>query len=361
MDLRVCLVATELFAWGRLGGFGAATRTIGGELAKKGVRVSVVVPAGKGQGRLEGLDGMEVHSFPLNRYPFTGSIYRSIGADIYHSEEPSWGTRLALKTVPGARHIATSQNPKTVGDWKLVEAHYPLRRRIYNRLVAPSIDVCVKQLDAVYCQARYIIPKTRAIYDLHADPDFLPNPVKIPKKPPTKSEEPIVCFLGRFDAEKRPETFFELAREFPEGRFVAAGKAHDEERDETLRRRCGSIRNLELPGFLDGAEKERLLSESWVLVNTSVSECLPVSFLEAAAHGCAILSPHDPDGFASNFGYHVVDGDYASGLRRLLDGNWRAAGEAGRRYVSATHEVGRVIDQHLEAYEGVLSTPRPSS
>ena len=147
---------------------------------------------------------------------------------------------------------------------------------------------------------------------------------------------------------------------FPRVRFIAAGKAHDDERDESIRRCYGGIENLELPGFLDGCEKEKLLSESWVLVNTSVSECLPVSFLEASAHGCAILSPHDPDGFASGFGYHVVGNDYVSGLNWLLDGNWREAGKRGRDYVSSVHETERVINMHIEAYEKVLSAPRPT-
>jgi glycosyltransferase involved in cell wall biosynthesis len=360
MGLHVCLVATELFAWGRFGGFGAATRAIGRGLAERGVRVSVVVPLGVGQKKFEELDGMEVHGFPMTRYPFTVDIYRDIDADVYHSEEPSWGTKLALEAVPDARHIATSQNPKTRYDWSLVERHYPTRRRIYNRLASSTVDACVKHLDAVYCQARYIIPKTRAIYSLQKDPSFLPNPVKIPEKP-RKGSEPTVCFLGRFDTEKNPEAFFELAEKFPDVRFVAAGKAHDAERDDTLRRRYGGIRNLELPGFLDGEEKGRLLSVSWVLVNTSVSECLPVSFLEAAAHGCAILSPHDPDGFASGFGYRVIDSDYEAGLRWLLKGNWENQGEKGREYVASTHEENHVIDLHMRAYEEALSTPRPSS
>jgi glycosyltransferase involved in cell wall biosynthesis len=360
MGLRVCLVATEVFAWGRFGGFGAATRAIGRGLAEKGVRVSVVVPLGEGQRGFEELDGMEVYGFPLTRYPFTAGIYRGIGADVYHSEEPSWGTRLALEAAPDARHIATSQNPKTRRDWNLVERHYPTRRRIYNSLASPAVDACVKHLDAIYCQARYIIPKTRALYSLQKDPGFLPNPVKMPEKT-VKAGEPTVCFLGRFDAEKKPEAFFELAEKFPDVRFVAAGKAHDVKRDEVLRRKYGGIRNLELPGFLDGEEKGRLLSESWVLVNTSVSECLPVSFLEAAAHGCAILSPHDPDGFASGFGYHVKGDDYEAGLRWLLDGNWEKQGEKGRDYVASTHDEKHAIDMHMRAYEEALSTPRPSS
>ncbi len=358
--MHVCLVATELFAWGRLGGFGAATRAIGRGLAKRGIRVSVAVPLGEGQKAIEELDGMEVHGFPLTRYPFTAGIYRRIDADVYHSEEPSWGTRLALDAVPWARHIATSQNPKTRFDWSLVERHYPTRRRIYNRIASPAVDACVRRLDAVYCQARYIIPKTRAIYGLPRDPGFLPNPVKVPEGV-KKADDPMVCFLGRFDAEKRPEEFFELARRFPDVRFVAAGRAHDAKRDEELRRSYSGVGNLELPGFLDGAEKERLLADSWVLVNTSVSECLPVSFLEASAHGCAILSPHDPDGFASGFGYHVRGGDYEAGLRWLLDGKWEEQGRKGREYVASTHEEKHVIDLHIRAYEEALATPRPSS
>jgi len=99
-------------------------------------------------------------------------------------------------------------------------------------------------------------------------------------------------------------------------------------------------------------------------VNTSHAECLPVSFLEAAAHRCAVLSCHDPDGFTSRFGCRVDGGDYEAGLALLLDGDlWREKGEAGHRYVSEVHEEGRVIDLHMEAYERVLAgrglTPRP--
>ena len=39
--MRICLIAVELFAWGKYGGFGRATRTIGRELVKRGIAVSV--------------------------------------------------------------------------------------------------------------------------------------------------------------------------------------------------------------------------------------------------------------------------------------------------------------------------------
>jgi len=356
MDLSVCLIATELFAWGRHGGFGMCTRTIGKHLVERGVDISVVVPRGKGQGKVEELDGMMVHSFPLYRYPFTGPIYGGIGADVYHSEEPSWGSRVAMEALPGRKHMVTCQNPKTDEDWKGVYRFYPFRRRLFNSILGGALEETVMRMDAIYCQAWHAIPRVREIYGLDVDPGFLPNPVEIPGSMPKKADEPTVCFLGRFDGEKRPELFFELATRFPDVRFVALGRAHDEERDRRLRRLYGGIPNLELPGFVDGREKSRLLGESWILVNTSVSECLPVSFLEAAAHGCAILSFHDPDDFASNFGCHVMEGGLDRGLISLMeDDGWRNRGEEGYEYVSGVHEGGRVTDLHIEAYEALLS------
>jgi glycosyltransferase involved in cell wall biosynthesis len=356
MDLSVCLIATELFAWGRYGGFGRCTRTIGRALSERGVDVSVVVPRGNGQKPIEELDGMTVYGFPLYRYPFTGPIYGRIDADVYHSEEPSWGSTLAMGTMPGRKHMVTCQNPKTVEDWDAVNRFYPVRRRLFNSILGGALRDAVRRMDAVYCQSKHAIPKAKGVYGLRADPSFLPNPVEVPPSRPEKADEPTVCLLGRFDGEKRPELFFELARRFPEVRFIAMGRAHDEDRDGWLRRLYGGIPNLEMPGFVEGREKSRLLEESWILVNSSVSEGLPVSFLEAAAHGCAILSFHDPDGFASNFGFHVREGGLDRGLIYLLEENrWRDRGEKGREYVSDVHEVGRVTDLHVEAYEALLT------
>lgn len=108
---------------------------------------------------------------------------------------------------------------------------------------------------------------------------------------------------------------------------------------------------MRLTGFIDGLEKSRILDDSWILVNTSVSECLPISFLEAAAHGCSILSPHDPDGFASRFGVHSAHTELDTGLRWLLrDENWREKGKEGYRYVKEHHEEKKVIEQHISEY-----------
>jgi hypothetical protein len=90
-------------------------------------------------------------------------------------------------------------------------------------------------------------------------------------------------------------------------------------------------------------------------VNTSQREGLPTTFIEAAAHRCAILSFTDPDGFASRFGRCVAEGELVPGLRALLEGNeWRARAEAGFRFVSATFATEKAMDEHMNAYARAL-------
>jgi glycosyltransferase involved in cell wall biosynthesis len=279
-------------------------------------------------------------------------LLRDVDADVYHSQDHTFGTWLAKRYRSESVHLLTCQNPKSSEDWKTVNQFYPTRRLLYNRFIEPHVKRCVRQLDYVYCHAKYTIEKARTLFDLEHDPGFLPNPVMVPDSLPKKSDEPTVLFLGRFDGEKNPEGFLRMAEKFPEVCFIAAGKSHDPEYDRMLRRKYSDLENLSLPGFLDGEEKEKVLNESWVLVNTSISECFPVSFLEAAAHGCSILSPHDPDNFASRFGVHVSYDELVDGLTWLLeDDRWRERGVLGYGYVKKHHETKKVIEQHLKEYE----------
>jgi glycosyltransferase involved in cell wall biosynthesis len=200
-----------------------------------------------------------------------------------------------------------------------------------------------------------MVPKVAWMYGLGMVPGFLPNPVVVPVGVGVKSGVPTVCSLSRLDGEKRPHLFFELASRFPWVRFVCMGRAHDSVRDGLLRERYGGVPNLELVGFVDEVEKARILDESWVLVNLSVGEGLPVAFLEAAARGCAILSLHDPDGFASRFGFHTCRERLEEDLASLIEGDlWRDRGLAGYMHVRDVHEVGVVVDRHIELYEALL-------
>ena len=367
--MRVCLISVEIFAWGKYGGFGRATRLIGRELASRGVQVTAIVPRRQEQKPVEELDGIRVLSFTRRDLFSAQRLYQEADADVYHSQEPSLGTYLAQRAMPQRKHVVTFRDPRDAEDWR-TEFRLPSvspAQVISNWLYEDNwlVRRAVRRADARFAAAKMIIPKARAKYSLSGDPEFLPTPVVIPENI-EKDSQPTVCFVSRWDRRKRPEVFFELAKAFPQVRFLAAGQSRDAEWDQHLRQTYGDLPNLELLGFIDqfrSDELSRLLGRSWILVNTAAREGLPNAFIEAAAHGCAILSAVDPDDFASSFGCHVQDGEqseglverFAGGLSALLqDDHWRQCAAQGHAYVRQTFSLENAIQQHLAIYTRLL-------
>lgn len=365
--MRVCFVVSEFFAWGKYGGFGSMARMLGKALLQRGVHVSAVVPRRNGQGNREVIDGISTFSYPGQRVLST-DVYPLCDADIYHSFEATIATYAAMRAMPHRKHIITSIDPFDWNDWRM-ELRYDIQDSWSRSLVyplmwgyysSPWVRHAVRNAHKVYCQAKFIIPKVRKMYHLGNDPLFLPNPYPIPDGPIRKAKKPTVCFLGRWDPRKRPEIFFELARKFPDVHFLALGKAHNEARNQRLYEHYGEIPNLELVGFINPFESDRLrhvLRESWIMINTAAREGLPAAFIEAAAHKCAILSGLDPDGFASRGGYHAEDEDFVTGLNYLLEHNrWQELGERGYSYVRQVHDTDVVVTQHLNEYRSLLNS-----
>ncbi len=365
--MRICFLVSEFFSWGKHGGYGTATRVLAAELARRGLDVTVMTPARGKQPEWEVVDGVTVLSYPASSPLTQFHLLRACQADVYHSQEPSLGTWLAMKAAPRRAHLVTCRDTRVYADW-LIEMRswlfdgsfktlltYPYEN---NALVARA----VRAAHAVYCPNEFSRSIAQKKYGLATLPGFLPSPVRAPEVALKKAERPTVCSLGRWDRRKRPEIFFELARAFPDVRFVAMGQARTSSKTAVLRRHYGSLPNLEMSGFVDQFSSTRfqeLLSESWILVNTALREGLPRSFLEAAYFRCAILSRVDPDGFASRFGRRVDNDDFAEGLRSLLAQDaWRGRGEAAYEYVSGKYGIEQAVRQHMEIYQGLVQTGR---
>lgn len=359
--MKICLICVEIFEWGKYGGFGRATRMLGRELVRRGIEVCVVTPRRRGQRPVEQLDGMTVYGFPMY-FPWTMSrLFTLCDADIYHSQQPSFGTYLALEAMPRKRHIATFRDPKDREDWR-IEFERPSAGKLQvalNWIYEERLGVrsAIRRLDGLYCAACCLNHKLRQKYGFSSDLDTLPTPVAL-RSDAVKSPTPTVCFASRWDRRKRPQIFFDLAKQFPQVEFIAAGRSRDKAWERYLRETYSGVPNLKLVGFVDQFRSSSLsdiLASSWVLVNTAAREGLPTAFLEALAHKCAILSHVNPDDVASRFGYHAKDDDFTRGLSALLERNaWREKGEVGYEYVHDNFELGSVIDKHMAVYQALL-------
>lgn len=359
--MKICFICTEIFAWGKYGGFGRVTRIIGSKLVELGFEVFAVVPRRENQNEIEILDGIKVLSFPpLNPF-YAIKLFRTCDADIYHSEEPSYLTYLAEKAMPEKIHLVTSRDPRNFKDW-LMELMYPSKNifQVSSNFIFennPFVTKSVQNADKVFCTAKFLGEKVKSKYRLKNNVEFLPTPVVIPTKQIIKSNKPMVCFISRLDRRKRPEKFFDLAETFPNVQFIAAGESRDKSFQKYLFNKYSHIKNLEIKGFIDQFSSNDLkiiLKQSWVLINTSVREGLANSILEALAYQCAILSSVDSEHIASRFGFYVKDDDFKTGLSRLLEhDNWKALGELGQQYVIENYESGKAINEHVKIYKNL--------
>ena len=193
--MRVCLVGLEIFAWGKYGGYGRATRILGRELVRKGVTVYAVVPRRPDQKPVEELDGVTVLSFPVTQPGAASVLLRRCNADLYHSQQPSFGTYLAMRAMPDRKHLITFRDPRSLGDW-IVELAYP-SRSAWRTLLWWSYEslgarAAIARADGLFACSPDVASRASRVYRLGSGLSVLPTPIEIPARPPRKSPEPTV-------------------------------------------------------------------------------------------------------------------------------------------------------------------------
>jgi glycosyltransferase involved in cell wall biosynthesis len=351
--MRVGVAANEFFdtTLGRIGGFGWAARRLARTLPQAGH--SVVLFSGEHQ-TASTLDGAPL--VPQRRRLFTYMVEARrhpidllVTIDYRANYLP---TLLAFPRTPliiWIRDPVDAEKRRIVGSLR-VPGDPPWRPpeppsysslpflTFLGRLARRPVALATTAPD-------YLIPRARRLPGCgDADVQFLPNPIGTDVSPVTsRSARPRFVFMARPDPVKRPWLFVELARRVPDGEFLLAGTS-------TGGRWCpeNPPPNLTVLGHVDGPEKTELLSSAWALVNTSIDEGLPISFLESLACGTPIVAAVDPERTVSRFGRFVGrwpgDGltgldEMASALRYLIEHSAERdrLGAAGRAWVTTTH------------------------
>jgi glycosyltransferase involved in cell wall biosynthesis len=333
---------------GRDGGAERQMMLLARALAERGQRVAHIVP--------QPSDPVEL-SYPLElvpRSPYAGNrpvigslleirtIWRALRAAdarvvVVRTASPIVGVAGVYCKLNRRRLIFSSSN---VSDFTLEQMSGRLGRALY-RLGLRLADTIVVQSEEQARLAKEVLGSLRRVRHI---PSFA-EPA-----PPADDARVGEAFLwfSRLVSYKQPMRYVELAQAIPEARFImipvvtVAGSGAV----PGFQTAAGAVSNLELLDPLPHAELGKLIESAVAVVNTSVLEGMPNSFLEAWARGVPVLTlQFDPDDVVERndlgVSAHGSWERFVDGARELWNGRSRRDGLARRlqEYVRETHSL----------------------
>lgn len=255
----------------------------------------------------------------------------------------------------GQKMILWIQDPRTLSDWEELDTLSVIRQTGYrpNPQFAALLNRLVRQhrLELV-SQGRCLIEKAKEIYRLPAGipVEFMPNPIRFPNE---NTDELLdhkrrqIVFLGRLDSVKRPWIVGEVAKRMPQYDFYFAGNNH-EPRMKEIMAPYQAVDNCHFLGHIEGEQKAELLRKSMILINTSIHEAVPISFLEALSYGTLLVSNRNPDDLTSRFGYYTgqINGEGYDGVEEFVRGIERIMSDPAAYRESAKAAMGYIREVH---------------
>ncbi len=178
-----------------------------------------------------------------------------------------------------------------------------------------------------------------------------------------------VVYLGRLEPYKNVDVLLramaQLADRFPDAEIVVIGRGSDQPRLERIAAAVGVAERTRFVGFVDDAERDRLLATSRVCVCPSAKEGWGLTVIESNAVGTPVVATHAPglrdavrDG---KTGFLVGDGDvhgFADRIGSLLadDDLFRTMAAAARKW-SLEFDWDRAADEMAEALASARKNP----
>lgn len=366
-SLQVCFVAPAIYpvlsgdtALTLVGGAEVQQAILARELAHRGHRVSVIC-MDHGQPDGEVIDGVSVFrshapkaGIPGIRFfhPRFSSIWQAMAradADIYYQR--SCAAMTGFVSAFSARHGRISIFA-SASDLDFAPT-YPLLRhwrdkKIYHWGVKNASAIVVQtQRQHDECLNQFGLESTRinSCYDYHGRP---------------AEHGGAILWVGSIKPLKRPELFVEVARACPKHRFkMVGGGSHADL--ASLRRAAAGLDNLAIVGFVPFAQVEQHFDGASLLVNTSVSEGFPNTFLQAWSRGTPSVSFFDPGVQIDGRPLGLVAKSLAEMVVQVQalkadEATWQSHGADCSMHVREKHSVDRAISDYESLFARLMAS-----
>ncbi len=231
-------------------------------------------------------------------------------------------------------------------------------RNIVNRFVAKKfLEYGIKNCDAIIAQTKQQDDLLFRHYSRKAD-RIIANFHEPPVSFPLANENKLVLWISNIKKLKRPELFIELARSQLSRKdieFVMIGRLDNSPWSAQIKEMVGATGNLRMTGEISHQEVNEWLHKASLVVNTSMFEGMPNSFIQAWLRKIPVLTMGvDPDNVIKNEGIGAVADDMAGmteNLVKILDdsGLRIAMGRKARDFAITTYskdnvkEIGQII------------------
>lgn len=274
----------------------------------------------------------------------------------YHAEGPCNALPVAARA--GVRTVATIHGL----DWQRAKWS-----GLATRVIKRGERMAARRADTLIVLSESVRSYFRDEYG--RDAAFIPNGISPAKHLPADGirrrwgleEGSYILYLGRIVPEKRPELLLEAFRGLDaDKRLVVAGGASDtSDYLSEIEMLVARDPRVVMAGFVEGELLEELYSNAYLYVLPSDVEGMPMSLLEAMAHGrCCVTSdiPECADVLAgSGATFPKGDGAALRGvLAALLADPERAGllGKAALERVEAEYDWSSVVERTLRIYQG---------
>lgn len=350
-----------------VGGAELQQSVIAKALARRGYRVSMIsMDYGQHEGTV--LEGVTLHKMhkpdegiPVVRFfhPRLTSLWHAmkrVDADVYYQRtSAAWtGFVAAFCKAHGKRSIYAGAS-----DVDFI----PGRQDIAFARDRKLFEYGLRRVDRIVVQN----PNQQADVRRHYGRDaiIIPNCFNAP--PGARADRSGgILWVATVRPQKRPELLLEIARRLPQLRFVMIGGSDPglraEEYARSIRAAAAQVPNVEFKGFVPFEEADRHFGAARLVVNTSLYEGFPNTFLQAWSRGVPTLAFVDT-GFRRD-GQPVYDvvkdaGEACLRIDRLMrdDLAWREASHRALAHFRDCHSVEAVVGLYEREIERLAAAP----
>ncbi|WP_414468871.1 glycosyltransferase family 4 protein [Methanobacterium sp. ACI-7] len=172
-----------------------------------------------------------------------------------------------------------------------------------------------------------------------------------------KSDNPLILWVGSMAEVKQPWLFIELAKMMPSIKFqMIGGYQGDPSLYNDVKRQAEELENFEFLGVVPFEDINYFFSKAWVLINTSMFEGFPNSFLQAWTNYMPVLSINsNPDEVITKYklGYYSRNLEQLKEDLSILlndDDLIKEMGINGRKYVENNHDINNILPEYIELF-----------